>query len=173
VLHLDLDPPAHSETSSPTRRDTRTHHRPAASQYSAYDHRFSLACPLRARSHGHQRSITVNPVICHQVAAGQDFPGQDYDPSPIFQAGVHACSPSAELLVGREAGIVESLVAYAPASSSLVPMLFEMNALGSWFASWCMACQPVQCAGRTTSGASAASPSTVGPMIGSNTLPVR
>jgi hypothetical protein len=34
--------------------------------------RFSL-CPPRARSQGHHRSITVNPVLCGQVSAGQHF----------------------------------------------------------------------------------------------------
>jgi hypothetical protein len=53
-----------------------------------YDRRFSLVCPPRAASHGHQRSIAVIPVISRCVPVGQHFAGQDHDRCPTFQAGV-------------------------------------------------------------------------------------
>src|SRR5581483_9679905 len=50
--------------------------------------------PPRARSQGHQRSITVNPVIYRRVPAGQYFTGQDHDPCPIFQTGYAGSTPA-------------------------------------------------------------------------------
>jgi hypothetical protein len=58
-------------------------------------------------------------------------------------------------------------------NSKRVPTLFWMNASGRRAARACVARHPVQCAGTKTSGASSASASHVGPMIGSNAGPPR
>ena len=71
------------EARSPRDGDTRTHQSSCGKTTLRIRPPLSLACPLRARSHGHQRSITVNPVIYRQVSAGRHFPGQDHDPYPM------------------------------------------------------------------------------------------
>jgi hypothetical protein len=87
VLHLDPHP-------KPTPKQARrrdgipTPHRCLQRrQHPVYDCRCSLACPLRAPSHGHQGSTTVTPVTCRRVPASQISAAQDHDRGPIFQAG--------------------------------------------------------------------------------------
>ena len=74
--------------------------RPCSKQHPACN-RSGPRVPPRARSQGHQRSITVTSVLCYWISANQHFAGQDHDPCPIFQAG-HADgfpSPVPECLI--------------------------------------------------------------------------